>query len=136
MHIEFNTENLTDLDKQVLAVLAGGATVGTTVVNVSGDGDVAEKAAATAARVAAATKKAPAKTETPAEEPEDEAPAEEPVAEETGTTLEEAKAIAMDLVANGGAPKVKAALKVVGAAKVTEMDEADVPKFLAALNDA
>lgn len=130
MHISVNTaDEISDLDKQILAVLAGGT------VAPSSSGDTATKAAEAAARVAAATKSTPAKktaAAAPAEEPEE---AEETTTDET-PTLEEAKAIAMDLVANGGAPKVKAALKVVGAAKVTEMDEADVPKFLAALEDA
>lgn len=132
MFISFNTEDLSVLDKQVLAVLAGGN---------SAPAPVADKAAEAAARVAAATKTTPAKKTAAAKpdpEPEPEVE-EEPVAEETdgeAKTLEDAKAIAMDLVANGGAPKVKAALKVVGAAKVTEMDESDVPAFLAALEDA
>lgn len=50
-------------------------------------------------------------------------------------SLEDAIAAATELVSNGGAAKVKAALAAVGAKKVSELAGADVQSFLDALND-
>lgn len=129
MHISVNTdEPLSDLDKQILAVLAGT----TSTV------PIADKASEAAARVAAAAAKtaaaAPAKktAAAPAPEPDPEPePEEEDLVGGTTRTKDEAIAYATNLVANGGASKVRAALKEIGAAKVTEMDESDVEKFFA-----
>lgn len=125
MHISVNTdEPLSDLDKQILAVLAGT----TSTV------PIADKASEAAARVAAAAAKTtPAKktAAAPAPDPEPEPEEEEDLVGGTTRTKDEAIAYATNLVANGGASKVRAALKEIGAAKVTEMDESDVEKFFA-----
>ena len=120
MHISVNTdEPLSDLDKQILAVLAGT----TSTV------PIADKASEAAARVAAATAKAAPAKKAAAPEPEPEE--EDLVGGTTARTKDEAIAYATNLVANGGASKVRAALKEIGAAKVTEMDESDAEKFFA-----
>ena len=119
MHIEFNTEELSDLDRRVLAVLAGDAS-SSVVVTVT---EPAEKAAAAAKRVAAATKAAPKAAAKPEPEPE----AEE--AEEGSRTREDAIKTATALVAEGGASKVRAAIKEIGVAKVSDLEDDQVDLF-------
>lgn len=84
----------------------------------------------------AATKKAAAKVE-PEPEPEEEdlvADEEEDlIAAEAPPTKSDAVAAATELVSNGGTAKVRAALEVVGAKRVTDMDDESVPAFMAAL---
>ena len=53
-----------------------------------------------------------------------------------GPTMGDAVAAATKLVSNGGAAKVKAALAEVGAKRVSEMKDEDIPAFLAALDAA
>lgn len=121
MQITIDTNNLSDLDKSVLALLAGGA---------------APAAAPAAKATPAPAKKAAAapKKEEPVEEPE----ADEPDAdEEQGSdepTIDDAKEKASALVSNGEAAKVKAALTAVGAKKVSEIPANKVAAFLAELD--
>jgi len=120
MHISINTdEALSDVDKQILAVLAGG---------------VSAPKASPAPAAEAAPKSTP-KASKPVEEPEEAAdePAEEESTEESGTTLEEAVALATKMVSNGEAKKVKEALGTVGAKKVSEIPADKVDEFVAAL---
>jgi hypothetical protein len=115
MHISINTdEGLSDLDKQILGVLAGGAT-----------------APAPAAKAPAAKKTAAPKTEK-VEEPADDEPADD-ADEPAANTLEDAVALATKMVSAGDAAKVKAALNSVGAKKVSEVPEDKVDEFIAAL---
>lgn len=120
MQITIDTANLTDLDKQVLALLSGGASVPTPAPAAK---------AAPAAKKAAAPKAEP-KAEEPAEEPEEAA---DEAAGDDEVTLEDAKTLATKMVANGEAAKVKAALATVGAKKVSEVAEDKVAEFVAAL---
>lgn len=135
MKIEFDTNNLSAQDIQVLAFITGSSQlpVTTTVANDE------PKATPAPAKKAAPAKAAPAKVEP---EPE----AEVPTSEEAGDTGEEdlvgggptmsdAVAAATKLVSSGGAAKVKAALAEVGAKRVSEMSESDIPAFLAALEN-
>lgn len=121
MQITIDTNNLSELDIAMLAFLAGQ--------------DEAEPEAPepdekpAPAKATAATKKAAAKA-TPAAEPEAE---EDLVGGGDAPTMADAVAAATVLVSEGGAAKVKEALAVVGAKRVSEMDEADIPAFLAAL---
>lgn len=124
MHIQFNTEELTPLDRKVLALLAGV-------------GDPApEKAAAPAPEKAAspAKKASPPKATAPAPAPveEPESAAEEPAAGDA-PTLDDAIAIATKMVSDGKSAQVKAALADVGAKRVSDIDADQIGAFLAAL---
>lgn len=110
MKITIDTDNLSDLDIAMLSFLAE-------------QGEVAEEEPepepAKPAKKAAPA--APAKKE-PESEDDDAAP-----------TMSDAVAAATQLVSSGEAAKVKAALSEVGAKRVSEMKEDDIPAFLAAL---
>lgn len=129
MQISFNTEDLTDLDRQVLAVLAGDAAPASDAP--AQEATKAEKPAPAAKKAAPAPKAAK-----PAPEPEteEETPEEEP--EETGDapTKEQAIEMATKLVAGGEAAKVKAALTEVGAKKVSELTDDNVAEFIAKIS--
>lgn len=119
MQITIDTNNLSELDIAMLGFLAG---------NTEEAEEVEETPAPTPEKKAAA-KKAAAKAEVAPE------PLEEDLVGE-GPTMSDAVAAATALVSEGGAAKVKAALAVVGAKRVSEMAEADIPTFLAALEAA
>lgn len=140
MKIELDTNNLTDLDRELLAVILGTSPAPT---------PASAPATASVPTPAPAKKAAPAKAAAkPAPTPEPEVEADEtPTSEEAGDTGEEdlvggdgptmsdAVAAATKLVSSGGAAKVKAALAEVGAKRVSEMSESDIPAFLAALEN-
>lgn len=140
MKIELDTNNLTDLDRELLAVVLGGSPAATPA-SAPATASVPTPAPAPAKKAAPA-KAAPAKVEEPTTEPE-----ETPTSEEAGDTGEEdlvggdgptmsdAVAAATKLVSSGGAAKVKAALAEVGAKRVSEMSDSDIPAFLAALEN-
>lgn len=106
IHIQFNTADLTDEDRAVLAVLAGAPAAPSKPV-------AAPKAAA----------KAAAK---PAPEPEED---DDEVDLSTGKTVEQALERASALVSAKKGKAVKAALTEVGAARVSEMDSEQIEKF-------
>lgn len=119
------TNELTELDLRVLRALVGGEAVSTPVSST--------KAASTPEPKATPAKAAP-KAEKKAEpEPEDDEP-------ETGeddapeVTLKDAVALATKLVSNGKAAAVKQALSDLGAKRVSELKESDVPAFISALS--
>ena len=116
MQISFDTSDLSDLDRKVLAVLA----------------QVSEEAPPkkTAEAAKKVTKKTAAKKPDPEPEPE---PEPEP---DAAPTMADAVSVATRLVAAGEAAKVKAALSTVGAKRVSEMDADSVPQFLAELGEA
>lgn len=123
MKIELDTNNLSELDMAVLAVLTGNQATAPTPA-------VAPKAAP------APAKKAPAKAApAPAPEPTEEAGAEAEAEDLVGgaPTMADAVSAATVLVSSGGAAKVKEALASVGAKRVSEMQDTDIPAFLAAL---
>lgn len=117
MFISFNTDELTESDRKALALLAG----------VDSAPAPTAKSNPTPAKKAAAPKK---------EEPE----APEPVEEETGDegdaeyTKKDAVDMATALVSNGEANKVRAALKELGAGKVSELEEDQVVPFIEAIS--
>ena len=144
MQITFNTAELTTLDQQVIALLAGSSQPinGTPV----------------AAPKPAPAKKAPKPEPKPEEDlvPASSAAREgdqavaaaaaepEPVVEEDllggdaepepeGPTMADAVAAATKLVSSGGAPKVKEALAAVGAKRVSEIPADSIAAFLDAL---
>lgn len=114
MQITIDTNNLSELDISMLAFLAGGT-------------EEAEEVESTPAPVKVK------KTKAPAPAPELEPETEEDLVDGDAPTMADAVAAATVLVSEGGAAKVKAALAVVGAKRVSEMDDADIPAFLAAL---
>lgn len=114
IHIE-DTTSISPQDRSILAFLGGGA------VAAPVKAEIHEEKAAPAAKPAA--KAAPPKAE-PKAEPE----------ASSGATLEDAVAAATKLVSGGKAAKVKAALADVGAKRVSELNEGDIPAFLAALD--
>lgn len=115
MQITIDTNNLSDMDVAMLGFLAG-----------QGSEPEPEPEAPAPAPVKTPAKKAVAK------------PAPAPVIEEdlvggNAPTMSDAVAAATTLVSSGGAAKVKEALAVVGAKRVSEMSSSDIPTFLAAL---
>jgi hypothetical protein len=112
VQITIDTNNLSELDINMLAFLAGSTE----------EVEEVEPEAPASAKKAPAAKKA---------EPEPEP--EEDLVGGDAPTMSDAVAAATQLVSEGGAAKVKAALAVVGAKRVSEMDEAKIPDFLAAL---
>jgi hypothetical protein len=114
MQITLDTNNLSDLDVQILSLIMSSE-------------PTAEKPKATTVAKPAAKKPEP--------EPEAEAEAEAEVEPEAdGVSLADAKALASKMVANGEAAKVKAALTKVGAKKVSEVSEDKVAEFHSALS--
>lgn len=128
MQITIDTNNLSELDIAMLSFLAEQGEVA----------DAPEEPAPEPAPAKAATKaKAAPKAEPAKAEPEPvvEEPAEEDLlGGEDAPTMSQAIAAATELVSSGGAAKVKAALAEVGVKRVSEMKDADIPTFLAALN--
>lgn len=115
MFIQFETSELTELDKQVLAVLAGGSTA------------PAQPTAKAAPKAEKAAPKAEKKAE-PESTPE-------PAAEADGqATMKDAVELATKLVSSGEAAKVKVALNELGAKRVSELSEENVPAFVAKLS--
>lgn len=125
MQITIDTNNLSQLDIDMLAFLAGQEPAQDTPE------PEAEKPAP---KKAPAKKAAPAKKPVEVKDPEPEAD-DEPEADGDAPTMSDAVAAATQLVSSGKSAKVKAALESVGAKRVSEMDESDVPAFLAALED-
>jgi len=117
VQITIDTNNLSELDINMLAFLADA-------------GEVVEEEVEEPVAVPA-PKPAKAKAE-PAPEPEPE-PEEELIEVGDAPTMSDAVAAATTLVSEGGAAKVKSALAIVGAKRVSEMAEGDIPAFLAAL---
>lgn len=142
MHISFDTNDLSELDRDILRALSDNrSSVTETVVEPPKAEPPKPKGAA---KKAAAVKKDP-----PAPEPEpEEKPepmAEEPVAEEPEDEVEEeeqsdedllALAVkkASDMVAGGDAAKVRAALNEAGASRVRELNKDNVREFFKALS--
>lgn len=120
MQITIDTNNLSELDVAMLAFLAGQ----------EAETPEPEGETTTEPEPAKADKKAKAEKAKPEPEPE---PEEDLVG--GGPTLADAVARATQMVSNGGSAKVKEALAAVGAKRVSEMDETDVPAFLAALDE-
>jgi hypothetical protein len=120
MQLTLDTSALTEIDRKIIALLHGGEAPAS---NGNGHAPKAEKAAP--------APKAEPKAK-PAEKTEE--PAEAPAAEEGGATMEQAVEAATKLVSTGNAAKVKAALAEVGAKRVSELAEGDIPAFLAALD--
>lgn len=114
VQITIDTNNLSELDIAMLAFLAG---------NTEEETEAEEPEAP--APAAAKKQKAP--------KPEPETSEDEDLVGGDGPTMADAVAAATTLVSEGGAAKVKAALATVGAKRVSEMDEKDIPTFLAAL---
>jgi hypothetical protein len=125
VQITIDTNNLSELDIAMLGFLAGNTEV---------EEEVEETVAKADTSKADAKAKAAAKKE--AEEAAKAAEAEEDLVGGDGPTMSDAVAAATKLVSEGGAAKVKAALAVVGAKRVSEMAESDIPAFLEALEAA
>lgn len=131
MQITIDTNNLSELDINMLAFLAGQEATEPDEPDVPAEPEpvaVPAKPAKAAAKAKAA----------PAPEPE------VPTSEEGGDggdedllgaqpTMSDAVAAATKLVSSGGSAKVKAALETVGAKRVSEMAEGDITAFLTAL---
>lgn len=150
MRIEFDTENLSKVDYQILAILGGVAT---------GPADEADEATkpATPARKRAAAKPKPAPEPELDEDDDDDdddeddedvnteeandrpAPkkraAAKPAPKADGDLRAKVTETVTDLVASGQAKKVKAALADLGVAKASELDEDQLQEFLDSLED-
>lgn len=118
MHIAINTdEPISDVDRSILMALATGTGFSL---------DDADDAPAPVAPKPAA-KKAPAKKAAAKPAPVEEAPEDEIDAD---ALKEQALSIAGDLLAEGKTAKVKAALKEVGAGKVSDIAPEDFSQFI------
>lgn len=148
MHISINTaEEISDLDRQMLAVLLGQEFVlGTTQEFESEpDPEPAKPVKKTAEKKAAAKKPEP-KPDPAAEEPleEDEEPEDEEFEDEVeeddvdDTSDEDLLALAVkkatEMVAGGEASTVRAALEAAGASRVRELNKDNVREFFKALS--
>jgi hypothetical protein len=149
MHISINTaEEISDLDRQVLGLLAGGSFIlGGEPQEFVGESDGRAIHAVPDPEPEPAKRTAPAKRTTAAKKPEPtpEPMAEEPVEEESEddvlgeeeTSDEDLLALAVkkatDMVAAGEAPKVREALDAAGAGRVRELNAGNVRAFFEAL---
>lgn len=132
MKITIDTDNLSELDINMLTFLAENGEVAS---------DPAPEAAAAPVKAEKAAPKTEPKKATAKEEPKaEEVAPEEPAAEEDllggedAPTMSDAVAAATALVSSGNAAKVKEALAAVGEVKrVSELKDAQIPTFLAAL---
>lgn len=145
MYISFDTSDLSDTDRKVLALLAGNSkdTVIKTAATVA-DVKAEEPTPAPAPKPAPEKKAAPAPKPAPAPEPEPvkeeaaEAP-EESLDEALGElataqyTLEDAITLATKMVSEGNQAAVKEAITSVGAKRVSEMKGDQIAKFISIL---
>lgn len=128
-----DTNELSELDLRVLRALVG-AEAAEAPVSGAKTAPAAEPKAAPAKPAQKAAKKPEPEPE-PEEEPEDEPEvAEESEDGDEAPTLKDAVALATKLVSDGKAPQVKKALTDLGAKRVSELKESDVPAFIAALS--
>jgi len=144
MHISINTaEEISDLDRQVLGLLAGGSFILGSVAETFEDEPEPEEEPEPEPKPAA--KKAAAK-KTAAKKAEPEPMAEEPIEEEPEADedligdevsdedlLELAVKKATEMVADGDAAKVREALDAAGASRVRELNADNVRAFFEAL---
>jgi hypothetical protein len=144
MHISINTaEEISDLDRQVLGLLAGGSFILGSVAETFEDEPEPEEEPEPEPKPAA--KKAAAK-KTAAKKAEPEPMAEEPIEEEPEADedligdevsdedlLELAVKKATEMVAAGDAAKVREALDAAGASRVRELNADNVRAFFEAL---
>lgn len=122
MQITIDTNNLSEMDVAMLAFLAGQEAP-------EPEAEDEEPETPAPAKKAAAAKKA-----APKAEPDPEPEAEDLVGGGDAPTMADAVARATTLVSEGEAAKVKEALAAVGAKRVSEMSEEDIPAFFAALD--
>ncbi len=125
IHIDLNTDNVNDRDVAVLAHIA--LALGGTPLPLGPQETAPESVEAKPKR----TRKVPEPTPEPTPEPEQ---PELPISDE-GPTLGDAVSRATQLVSDGKAATVKAALAKVGAKRVSELSKpAQIEQFLAALS--
>ena len=136
MQINIDTANLSDQDKQILAILAGGVSIPVVGEFVSEPEPAAKKAAP-----AKKAKPKPEPTPEPiAEEPveEEEPEVDEPEDEEEELSDEDLLTLAVkkatEMVAGGDAAKVREALDAAGANRVRELNKDNVREFFKALS--
>lgn len=129
MHIKIDTDNLSEQDIAILALLIGQP---------SADEDKPKRRKRTAAKKPepdTTTDDDTAATAKP-EPDDDDTPADEDLVGGSGPTLADAIEAATAAVSNGGAPKVKQALASVDTKRVSELAEENIAPFLAALESA
>jgi hypothetical protein len=141
MHISINTaEEISDLDRQVLGLLAGGSfilgEVGETFEEPDEEPEPEpEPEPAKPAAKKAAAKKATATPEPMAEEPVEDEPDEDLIGEDMSDEDLLALAVkkATEMVGGGEAAKVREALDAAGASRVRELNADNVRDFFQAL---
>jgi outer membrane biosynthesis protein TonB len=145
MHISINTaEEISDLDRQVLGLLAGGTFTlngepETFEEEVEAEPEPAKPAKKVAAKKVAAKKPEPEPEPTPepmAEEPVEEEPEEDEIDDEQSDEDLLALAVkkATEMVAGGEAAKVREALDAANASRVRELNADNVRDFFKALS--
>lgn len=140
MHISINTaEEISDLDKHILSLLAGGIALPVEGHFVSEPDPEPEKAKP-AAKKAAAKKKPEPEPEPMAEEPVEEPAEDEPVDEVDADEQSDEDLLSLavkkatEMVAGGDAAKVREALDAAGASRVRELNADNVREFFKALS--
>ena len=144
MHIAFNTEELSELDRRVLSAVLGDAPAPTKTQAAPAPVKTEERVTATAPQPKKAAPKPAPKAEPveekvaePIAEPESEPVGDEAdedlVGGEEGPSRADVVALATKLVSSGGAPKVKDALASVGAKRVSEVTDDKLAELFAAL---
>lgn len=145
MKIEINTDNLTDLDRQILATLSGQI--------VSEKPTPASAPATATAPVEKPVKAAPVKkaaAPAPAPEPEPEVPTSEAATDggdedllapadpasppAAALTMQDAVAAATPLISGGKQAEVKAVLEGLGVKRVSALAEDQIAEFITAIN--
>jgi len=139
-----DTDNLSELDKDILALVLGEELVEVGEAPAQPAAEVMKKEAAAVSKKATEAKAKPK----PEPEPEPEPMAEEPLpeededdeepAEDDGESDEDLLALAVkkatELVSSGGAAKVREALDAAGASRVRELNKDNVREFFKALS--
>lgn len=120
IQVNISTDNLSELDYKILAVLGSAATAPKT-----------ESVSAPAKKAAAKPKPAPEKEM----EEEEEEETDEDLVGGSAPTMKDAVAKATELVSAGNQAAVKAALTGVGVKRVSELKANQIADFLEALDD-
>ena len=143
-----DTDNLSELDKDILALVLGEELVEVEEAPAQSAAEIMKTEAAAVSKKAAEAKAKPKPKPEPKPEPEPEPMAEEPLpeededdeepAEDDGTSDEDLLALAVkkatEMVGSGEAAKVREALDAAGASRVRELNKDNVREFFKALS--
>jgi hypothetical protein len=132
MQIQIDTNDLSDQDRKILALLAGNLeTVSESARKASTPAPQAKAKAAKAPKVEPKKSKAePEEPEEPEESEESEESDESEESEDDAPTVDDAIALATEMVSNGKAKRVKAVLSELGVDRVSKLKGEQVAAFI------